>query len=111
MASVRQPFNSAERGTVIGRRQGTPLRHLFLFAEPHERPVKESWYFAQASRTALTPAGIASAGFLVDAFPNITARVAGALSNTTANRGFLGSLSVSTPRYLQFIVGQFALGG
>jgi hypothetical protein len=91
---------------------GIPQRNLFLFAEPHERLATGVSVFAQASGTALTPAGIAGAGFLADAFPNITARVAAALSNTTANRGFLGSLSVvGTPRYLQFSVGQFALGG
>ena len=66
---------------------------------------------AEAPPTALTPAGTTSAGLLVNAFHDIIASVAGALANSATSPGILGGVTASTPRYLQFIVGQFAIGG
>jgi len=66
--------------------------------------------FREAPRTALTPALSTSAGLLVDAFQNITAGVAGALANSDASPGILG-VPACTARYLQLVVGQFAIGG
>ncbi len=66
---------------------------------------------AEAPRTALTPAGTTSAGLLVDAFDDITASVAGALADRDACPGILGDVTACTARYLQLVVGQFAIGG
>jgi hypothetical protein len=66
--------------------------------------------FAEAPRTALTPALTTSAG--LDAFYNITASAAGTLANSDTSPGILGGrVAACTARYLQLVVGQFAIRG